>query len=135
MNAQTIRSAIDWQRRRWNEAGAADDEGPHLFRLEMRHQYEGELAGTGIAQYLITEEPGGSASFIGLEKVSATLAGREGSFVLQHAGTMTGDRIVSTLGIVPGSGRGALASIRGQTAFDIGHHEERYALTLDYALE
>jgi hypothetical protein len=61
--------------------------------------------------------PDGSASFVGIERIAGKVAGRQGTFLLQHAGTV-GDNIVSGgWFVIPGSGTGELAGLRGESGF------------------
>jgi hypothetical protein len=55
----------------------------------------------------------GSAAYVAIEKVSGTLGGRAGSFVLTHVGTMHAGAFQLQVAIAPGSGTGALQGIAG----------------------
>jgi len=72
--------------------------------------------------------PGGS-SFVARERIEGALDGHEGTFVLEHRGSMSeGHPIALEATVVHGSGTGALTGITGS-----GHvaHE---VLTLDLVL-
>ena len=73
----------------------------------------------------------GSASFVGIERVTGTLAGRTGTFVLQDAGTLADGEVTGTWFVVPGSGTGELAGLCGEGGFTavVGQHAKIY---LDY---
>ena len=60
-----------------------------------------------------TETPG-SAGYVALERVTGTLKGRSGSFVLQHSATMHRGIPVSSISVVPDSGTGELQGISGK---------------------
>ena len=47
-----------------------------------------------------------SATYVGYERVTGTLGGRSGSFVLQGVGTWEGGVAKTTWTVVPGSGTG-----------------------------
>jgi hypothetical protein len=109
--------------------------GVTLGRLSLVKRFEGGLAATGRGQMLTALTPvQGSAGYVAIERVTGTLDGRAGSFVLQHTGTM--DRGVQALAIavVPDSGTDALAGLSGTLQIDIvdGKHfyELAYALPL-----
>ena len=51
----------------------------------------------------------GSAGYVAIERVTGSLHGRRGSFVLQHSGTMTRGDGQLTVTVVPDSGSGDLA--------------------------
>ncbi len=112
-----------------------EDEGIKRFSIEVVEAFEGDIRGEGRANLLQALRPDGSASFVGLEKVSATLAGRSGAFVFQDAGTLdaTG-RVEGAWFVVPGSGSGELTGLRGEGGFTaaVGEHA---AIHLDYWFE
>ena len=74
----------------------------------------------------------GSAGYVALEQVTATLGGRHGTFFLQHSGTM--DRSVPQLSVtvVPDSGTGGFEGLTGKMTIDIGGGKHSY--TFDYTL-
>jgi len=75
-----------------------------------------------------------SASFTGLERVTGSIGGRSGSFVLQHTGTFEDGVAKVTLAVVPGSGTGDLRGLKGEGGFSVGH-QPPFAVTLDYHVE
>ena len=68
----------------------ADDPSAGPFsRLYLDKQFHGDLDATSKGQMLAAGTAvEGSAAYVALEVVTGTLAGRRGSFVLQHTGTM-----------------------------------------------
>src|ERR1043166_9055899 len=76
-----------------------------LGRFTLDKQYHGDLEGTGKGQMLTAGTPvQGSGAYVAIEKVSGSLQGRNGSFVLQHSGTMTHGEPQLMVTIVPDSG-------------------------------
>jgi Protein of unknown function (DUF3224) len=55
----------------------------------------------------------GSAAYVAIERVSGTLAGRQGTFAFQHMGRMTRGAPELTIVVVPDSGTGGLAGLSG----------------------
>ena len=55
----------------------------------------------------------GSAGYVAIEHVTGTLAGRAGSFALQHTGTMTRGAPQLGVNVVPDSGTEELAGLAG----------------------
>ena len=51
----------------------------------------------------------GSAGYVAMERVAGKLDGREGTFALQHSGTMTRGTPHLVITVVPDSGTGQLA--------------------------
>ncbi len=72
----------------------------------------------------------GSAGYVAMEKVSGTLEGRSGSFLLQHFGIMHAGASRLILEVVPASGAGDLEGITG--IMDIRNEEGTHYYDLDY---
>jgi hypothetical protein len=70
-----------------------------------------------VAEFLQVARADGSASFVGIERVEGKVAGREGAFVLQDAGIVEGNLVSGEWFVVPGSGTGELAGLRGTGGF------------------
>lgn len=110
--------------------GAAD---PLLGRLSIDKQFRGELQASSRGQMLTaTTAVPGSAGYVAIEKVSGRLAGRSGSFVLQHTGTMDRGAPRLSVGVVPDSGTGELTGITGTMKLDIDGG--RHGYDLEYRL-
>jgi hypothetical protein len=79
--------------------------------------------------------PDGSATFVGHERVNATMAGRSGTFVFQDVGTLSavGD-VDGSWSVVPGSGTGQLIGLRGDGSFTANVGQSA-AITVDYWFE
>ena len=73
-------------------------------------------------------------SFVGLQKVNGAVAGRKGSFVLQAQGTFEGGTAKAEWFVVPGSGTGELAGLKGRGGYTSGSGGSA-ELTLDYELD
>jgi len=74
----------------------------------------------------------GSAGYVAIERVSGTLQGRKGSFVLLHRGIMTGGGQELSLIVVPDSGSGELVGLAGKMEIKIveGKHFYEFEYTL-----
>lgn len=92
-------------------------DGPVLTRIHVAESFEGDIQGEGVVEFLQAARPDGSASFVGIERVTGTLAGREGTFLLQDAGTVDGSVVSGDWFVVPGSGTGQLAGLCGEGGF------------------
>lgn len=105
--------------------------GVAQFRLDK--SFKGDLAGTSQGVMMSAGDPAkGSAGYVAMEMVAATLAGRAGGFALQHNGTMAAGGQQLDIAIVPGSGSGALAGISGRMTIRIEGRVHHYSLS--YAL-
>ena len=102
--------------------------GPKLTRVTIHKRYQGVIDGTGVATVLTAQGDAGGG-YVASERIEGTLDGREGTFVIQHSGLADGDEQSSAGSIVPASGTGGLAGIRGEAM------ERRFkVLTLSYEL-
>ena len=115
---------------------APDDktEDANLGRMTIEKQFHGDLEGTSKGQMLTagTGAKGSSGGYVAIEKVSGTLHGRSGSFVLQHSGTMTRGVPQLMITVVPDSGTGQLAGLAGTMTIKIadGKHSYEFEYTL-----
>lgn len=105
-----------------------------LGRRSIDKRFHGDLEATSHGEMLAagTGVPG-SAGYVALERVSGTLHGRSGSFVLQHNGTMDRGTPTLTIGVVPDSATGELAGLRGSMRIVIdaqGGHSYAFDYTL-----
>ena len=103
-------------------------------RLLIDKQFHGDLEATSKGQMLTASgNVQGSAGYVAIEKVTGTLHGRSGSFVLQHSGTMTRGAPQLTITLVPDSGTGQLIGLTGKMAIEItgGKHSYDFQYSLD----
>jgi Protein of unknown function (DUF3224) len=110
------------------------DEGPNLVEIHVSESFHGDIEGEGVVRFLQAQREDGSASFVGIERVTGTLGGRQGTFLLQDAGTLEGSTVKGDWFVIPGSATGELAGLRGEGGFEaeLGQHA---AVTLDYWFE
>jgi hypothetical protein len=108
--------------------------GVSLARVSISKQFRGDLEATSTVEMIgaMTEVPG-SAGYVAIERVTGTLDGRAGGFVLQHAGTMTRGAPQLSVTVVPDSGSGELKGIAGKMKIDIVDGKHFY--TFDYTLD
>lgn len=101
------------------EPSAYDDrsEGPALSRIHVEEGFSGDITGEGTVEFLQAARADGSASFVGIERVSGTLGGRSGSFLLQDHGTVLDGIVSGDWFVIPGSGTGGLSGLRGEGGF------------------
>lgn len=109
-------------------------EGVILSRVSIDKQFHGDLEAVSKVEMLSAmTETKGSAGYVAIERVRGRLHGREGSFVLQHSGTMTRGEPELVVSIVPDSGTGELKGIIGRMKIDIV--EGKHLYTFDYTLD
>jgi hypothetical protein len=108
-----------WVEKTYQEIGG----GAKLTNAKVTQSYAGAIEGTSSIEYLMAYTIQGTASFVGLERVSGTVAGKTGTFVIQHVGAFAEGKARSSWSIVPGSGTEGLASLRGEGSYVAGHGE------------
>ena len=91
--------------------------GPVLTRIHVEESFSGDISGDGVVEFLQAARADGSASFVGIERVTGTIAGRNGTFLLQDAGTVQDNIVSGDWFVIPGSGTGKLAGLRGEGGF------------------
>jgi hypothetical protein len=88
--------------------------GSALSRFTFDKQFHGDLEATSKGQMLAAGDyASGSAGYVAMERVTGTLSGRSGAFLLQHSATMDHNVPSLSITVVPGSGSGQLAGISG----------------------
>lgn len=107
-----------------------------LGRMSNDKQFHGDLEATSKGEMLTaTTSVEGSMAYVAIERVSGTLKGRSGSFVLQHSGTMTRGTPHLTVTVVPDSGTGQLVGLTGKMDVKItgGQHFYEFDYTVPAA--
>jgi Protein of unknown function (DUF3224) len=108
-------------------------EGSTLGRMSLDKQFHGDLEGTSKGQMLTAgTSVKGSAGYVAIERVSGTLNGRKGSFVLQHSGTMSKGALQMTITVVPDSGAGDLVGLSGKMIIIAA--EAKHSYDFEYSL-
>jgi hypothetical protein len=89
------------------------DGGIKLTHASGTQMFSGDIAGDGAIHWLMLYRTDKTAQFVGLQRITGSVGGRRGTFVLaadgEHDGTSS--RVVWT--VVPGTGSGELVGIRG----------------------
>jgi hypothetical protein len=92
-------------------------EGLVLTRIHVEESFSGDITAAGVVEFLQAARADGSASFVGIERVTGTVAGRAGTFLLQDQGTVDGSVVNGDWFVVPGSGTAGLTGLRGEGGF------------------
>lgn len=115
------------------QGDASTADGTTLGRSALAKVFSGDLHGTGSGEMLSAlTGVKGSAGYVAIERVTGTLDGRTGSFVLQHTGLMDKGAPTLSIVIVPDSGTGELTGISGVFHLTIANGVHAYRL--EYAL-
>ena len=109
-------------------------DGGAIGRMTVDKVYHGSLEGTAVAQMLTGMSPGEKTSgvYVAIERVTASLAGRKGSFILHHTGVMDRGAQNLKITVVPDSGTDQLIGISGAMTIDIKDGKHYY--TFEYTL-
>ena len=108
-------------------------EAAWMGRLSLAKQFHGDIEGAGSGLMLgVQGNVEGSAGYVAVERISGTVNGKRGSFVLQHNGHMSQGAMSLTIGVVPDSGTGELTGLAG--TFKIIIEGAKHSYEFDYTL-
>jgi hypothetical protein len=104
-----------------------------LARMSIDKQFRGELEATSKGEMLSAgTNVTGSAGYVAIERVTGTLAGKRGTFVLQHNATMNRGAPQLSITVVPDSGTDQLTGLSGTMGIRIESGKHFY--DFDYTL-
>jgi hypothetical protein len=110
-----------------------DSAGGPFRRLFLDKRFHGDLEGTSKGQMLAAGTAvEGSGAYVAFELVTGALKGKQGSFILQHKGTMRKGVSAMSVTVVPDSGTDELAGIGGEVTIIVegGKHTYEFEYTL-----
>lgn len=112
-----------------------EGQDPHskLARMSIDKEITGDLVATTKGQMLSAmTDTEGSAGYVAIERVTGTLNGRKGSFVLQHNAFMNRGVPFLSIAVVPDSGTGDLVGLTGtfEIAIENGQHSYKFTYEL-----
>jgi len=102
-------------------------------RMTIDKQFEGDIEGNSKGLMLMVGTAvAGSAGYVALEKVSASIGGRQGTFYFQHHGIMNRGEGTLSVVVVPDSGTDALIGLSGsmQIKIEEGKHFYDFEYTI-----
>lgn len=130
---QQIKGPFDVKRTAMESVDAGHDAAFGRIRFEKR--FHGDLDATSVVEMLSAGNPAsGSAGYVAVEHVVGNLQGRNGSFMLQHNGMMDRGEATLSVTVVPDTGAGELAGLKGRMAIDIAEGGAHF-YTFDYTLD
>jgi hypothetical protein len=106
--------------------------GSILTRVAITKRFSGSLEAEGSGEMLSAVTGAGSSAFVAIERISGSLHGRRGSFVLQHSGTVTREAMQYTVQVVPDTGTGELAGLSG--SMRVHQVDGRQSYEFEYSL-
>jgi hypothetical protein len=121
--------------KRWDEKPYSEGDGlPKMTRASVDKTFTGDIDGEGHVEYVMMYRSDGTAAFVGLERITGRIAGRNGSFVLQRTGVFEDGQARESYSVVTGSGTGELRGLRGEGTSSLGHAAD-YPFGLNYELD
>ncbi len=104
-----------------------------MGRLTIAKTFRGELEGTSSGEMLVFgTNIESSAGYVAMEHVTGTLAGRKGSFALQHSGTMNRGVPTLSVSVVPDSGTGELEGLAGNMTIENAGGQHSYGFKYSF---
>jgi hypothetical protein len=104
-----------------------------IARMSIDKTFAGDLEATSQGEMVSGGSPAeGSAGYVAMERVTGSLHGKQGSFLLQHSGTMTPEAQELTISVVPASGTGELEGLSGR--MEIRIEDGAHSYVFDYSL-
>ncbi len=94
------------------------DGGAKLSHANGTQRFSGDIEGDGSVEWLMCYLAGGGASYVGLQRIEGSLAGKKGSFVIQAVGRFDGGASSGSWAVIEGSGTGELEGITGEGRFE-----------------
>jgi hypothetical protein len=104
-----------------------------LATMSLDKTFHGPLAATARGTMLTgSTEANGSRVYVALDRVTGTLDGRRGSFLLAHYGTMSPEGFQLSVTVVPASGTDELKGLAGTLAITVA--EKKHSYDFEYTL-
>jgi len=114
----------------YNQGG----DGAQLGRVSIDKSFTGDLTATSAGEMLSAwTSVKGSAGYVAIEQVSGLLAGKKGSFTLQHFGIMAHGENKLILEVVPDSATEQLVGLSGTMAIIIESGKHLYEFEYEIA--
>jgi hypothetical protein len=96
-----------------------DRDGTQLARRRLRKVFTGDIDGESHGEFLLAIAPDGAAAYVGLDRVTATIAGRSGNFVLVHNATRSRTSESASISVLVNSATAGLQGLRGDMTIAI----------------
>lgn len=112
----------------WDPQSTEKAEDTEFSRVLLTKTFTGDVEGTSAVE-MLTAVNGTSSAYVAFERLSVSVDGRKGGFVLHHSAGENGHHLI----VLPGSGHGDLAGITG-TATIVQDDKGNHTFTLTYDL-
>jgi hypothetical protein len=108
--------------------------GPTLVEVSLVETFSGDIEGESPVRALQVLRDDKSAYLVSMQRFRGKLGGREGTFVLRGSEVVSNGKISAIWSVVPRSGTGDLAGLRGEGGFE-GEFGRGSVGTLEYWFE
>lgn len=108
-------------------------DGNPIGAMLIDKTFHGDLEGKSSGRMLaFRTDVSGSAGYVAMERVEASLAGQTGGFALQHSGTMNKGVASLSVSVVPDSATGALIGLEGlmEIVVESDRHDYKFTYSL-----
>jgi len=103
-----------------------------VARMLLYKEFHGDLEAIAHGEMMAAHEPmTGAGVYVALDRVTGTLHGRSGSFLIAHRGIRNADGQELSIVIVAGSGTGQLTGITGSVGIEIVGKEHFYSISYE----
>jgi hypothetical protein len=107
------------------------DDAP-VARMLLYKEFHGDLEAIAHGEMMAAHEPlTGAGVYVAIDRVTGTLHGKGGSFLIAHRGIRHSEGQQLEIVIVPGSGTGQLAGITGTVGIEIVNKEHFYSVAYE----
>ncbi|MEU1820354.1 DUF3224 domain-containing protein [Streptomyces roseifaciens] len=122
----------DWKEHDVTPAGTY----PKLAHASVTNAFSGGIEATGTTcEYTIVYVTAKTGTFTGMQILSGSLDGRDGTFAVEERGSFGSDGTVHcSFEVVPGSGTGELTGLRGTGGYTAEHGTPSVPYTFAYEL-
>ncbi|GAA2624370.1 DUF3224 domain-containing protein [Streptomyces axinellae] len=122
----------------WDEKDVTEaaPHSPRLAHAAVVNTFTGGIQARDTAcQYVLVYAGETQGAFTGMELLTGSVEGREGSFVLRHEGSFDdAGTIRCTFDVVPGSATGDLAGLSGTGSYETRPGDQAVPVTFTYEL-
>lgn len=105
----------------------SETDNPQLGLMLLDKAYHGPLQGTAKGRMLTgMTNTKGSAGYVAIERIEGELAGKRGTFTIQHSGIMSQGKQSLTIQVIPDSGTDELVGLEGTMQIRIVDRQHFY---------
>ena len=109
------------------------DGGAKLTLATVEQRITGGIEGDGAVRWLMSYRSDGTAHFVGQQRITGSISGRKGSFVVETSGEFDGERAEGSWTVIERSGTDDFEGLRGTGGFSAPHGSTA-TFELDYEL-